>query len=349
MEAAQRYGQLRIYPRALFLLGEAERLRPKDPAVWRAKGEVYLATGEYDRCIEVLERGQELKPDDLELRLMRVDIDAILGWSMDSRVRIRELLALYPNEPRVHLMAALLARQIADAKGAQEHLRTALRLDPKNDRVYGLLSGLEWEVGQRKEALEHIQKALELNSHSLDYLLHLAEIQRFGAAPGAPAWKAAEQTYRRALLVNPSSVQARFGVALCRLRQGREDAVELLEQIVRQHPFSPAPLLELGNIYNRMGRREEGAKLLARYNEGIRENDELKGLSLRMAMQAENPASYIDMGAMFVRTGQPQKAVVVLRRAVRMKPSSARARELLVTALRQAGRDPEIPGILARP
>jgi len=276
-----------------------------------------------------------------------VDVDAVLGWGADARPRIERLLRLYTNEPRVHLMEALLARQSTDATSAEQHLRAAIRLAPENDRAHAILSGLEWELGRRQEALAEIRTAIRLNPRVADYFDHLGEIQR---APQTPeGWRAAEQSYRRALDLDPVNQQAKFGLAVCRLRLGDPDGQMMLEALLRQDPYLSAPLLELGNLCTRQGRRREGADLLARYQAGIKENDTAKGLNLRMAMQPKNPEAYIEFGELQMRTGFSQKAIVVLRRALRLAPGNPRARRDLAEALADAGREGEIREILARP
>lgn len=348
MGAASAHAQLRQYDEALFLLGEGERLRPRDPEVFRAKAEAYLSSGQYDHCIEALERGLALAPDHLDLNILRVDLDAILGWVTESQPRLQRLIDRYgKEEPRVHLLAALVARQVADARGAQEHLREALRLDPKNHKIYGLLSGLEWELGHREEALRLVREGLKLNPNVPDWHIHLGEIQR--TLPTRQGYELAERSFRRALALAPESQQAKYGMAMCRLGQGDPQGQVMLERLLRANPYLPAPLRELGNLYMRQGRREEGAVLLARYQEGVHQNDQLKGLSLRMSMQRNRPEPFLDIAELHLRTGFPQKAIVVLRRALRLDPKNPGGRRQLRAALIQAGREGEVEAILARP
>ncbi len=361
MQAASRYAQLREYENALFLLGEGERLRPDSPEVFRAKGEAYLSSGQYDRCVEALERGLRLAPDDMELNLLRVDIDAILGWVSDSRPRMKRLLQQYGDrEARVHIMAALLARQVADPKESEARLRDALRLDPKNDKVYALLSGLEWELGHREPALDLIRKAIALNPRHADYYVHLGEILGRGVerTPRADAKEErarlmelaeTEQVYRTALDLNPASHQAKHGYAICRVSRGDPEGQRMLEELLKLNPFLPAPMRELADLFRRQGRHQEAAALDTRYARSIEESNALKGLSLRMAMQPGNASTYLEMGQLHLRTGYPQKAIVVLRRALRLNPRLGEARRALAEAAAAAGRAPEIEAFLAKP
>lgn len=347
--AASGWGQLREYDDALFLLEEVLRLSPREVRAHRARGEVFLAAGKYDRCIEALDAGLRVAPDDMELNLLRVNVDTILGRLSAAQRRLRPLLEKFPKESRVHLMAGLVARQTADAKGAEEHLRQALALHPDADRVHALMSGLAWELGRREEAMSHIQRAIQLNPGVADYLLHLGEMQRAAAATHPAAWLEAERTYRRALELNPGSTQAQFGLAVCTLQRNPAEGQTMLEQLLKVAPHNSGALLELGRLYSRQGRREEGAALLARYQEGVKENDQLKGLNLRMAMQPDNAEAQRDYGELHLRIGLPQKAAFFLREAVRLNPRDEQARASLHTALIASGREQELDAILANP
>ncbi len=351
LRAAACYGQLGEYDDALFLLREAERLSPQDPQVYRAQFEVYISQGKYDRCIEVVERGLEVAPDDLELNLQRVDLDAILGWAQEARPRITRLLSRHGDkEARVHLMAALLAKQIADARSSEQHLQEALRLDPKNHRIYALLSGLDSELGRKDASSKHIRLALELNPKNADYWIHLAELQRLGAGSPEQRFKEAEKSYRRALELSPTMVAARHGMAVCMIEQGQgPEGQAILEQILKSNPYLPLPLLDLGNLYVRQGRRQEGQELLNRYQEGMEQNSELKGRSLRAAMLPKDASAFSSMGELHLRTGAPEKAIVFFRRALRLNPKDNAVRQSLAQSLVLADRGPEIPEVTARP
>lgn len=349
LKAASLHGQLQQYPEALFVLSEAQRLKPREVEVFRARAQVYLSTGAYDRCLEVVEAGLKIKPDDMELSLLRLDVDTALGAARQAQPRMARLLKAYPQEPRVHLMAALLGRQVADAKTALAHLKEAERLDPRNDKIYGVRSVLEWELGRREDALRTIHKAIDLNPRDAAYLLHLGDMERLESG-GAPAGlRRAEEIYRRALELDPANDQIKFGIAMCRVKLGDPLGEQMLKELVRLNPTLPSPQLELGNLYMKQGRREEGAALLARYQQGMRENDELKGLSLRTSMRPDDVDAFVEMAEYHVRTGFPQKAIVPLRRALRMRKTDQEIRKLLVQALVAADRAPEVRGILAKP
>jgi tetratricopeptide (TPR) repeat protein len=257
LKAASVYGQLQQYPHALFLLREAARLQPRSLEVFRAKSQVYFSIGAYDRAMEVTAQGLKLAPDDLELSLTRLDVEAALGQAGQARVEVKRLLAAHPKEARAHMMAALLARQVADAKGATAELKEAQRLDPRNDRICGVLAVMQWELGQRKEALENVHRALEINPKDSGYYLQLADMTRLDSGSNPEGLREAVRVYRRVLELDPQAEQAKFGIAQCLIAMKDPDGQKILEEVVRNNPGLAAPLLELGNLYQKLGRREE--------------------------------------------------------------------------------------------
>jgi tetratricopeptide (TPR) repeat protein len=228
-------------------------------------------------------------------------------------------------------------------------LRAAKRLEPKNDKIYSILAGVEWELGHRDPALEAIEEGLRLNPSSAEYYLQLAQIQSVGFGKTAAAARQALVTYNRAAELAPSSTQARLGIAVCRIRIGDRSGQRILEELVRTHPYLPAALLELANLYNRQGRRKEANELLGRYQASVKETDELKGMTLRMSMQPKRAEGYREAGEMQLRSGNPQKAVVFFRRSLRLTPGDQQSRRDLALALTQSDRATEIPALLARP
>ena len=64
------------------------------------------------------------------------------------------------------------------------------------------------------------------------------------------------------------------------------------------------------------GRIEEGKRLLEGYQNGIRLADELKGLTLKVAMMTSYTQLHAEAGELYNRTSSSDKAVLVLRRAL---------------------------------
>ena len=346
LRAASLYGQLRQYDDALFMLDEARRIRPRAVEVYRAYGQIYLAQGFYDRAQEKLEEGLRFHPDDVELNLTLTHISVVVAWWKEALPRVRRLFARWGDrEPRIHLMAALLARTSTETAKMEQHLRRAAELDAKNDKVWALLSGADWEVGRPEPARQHILRALQLNPSEPAYWLQLGQILRASRVPAQV--RQAEEVYRRVLQMAPDSEQARLGIAKCRLELGDEaEAQRLLEEHQRARPGNPSVLLELGKLYARQGREKEARPLLDAYRRAGQLNTRKKNLSFRMVMLPKDPTAYLEMGRFELEAGSPHRAVLILRRGLKYAPQEKRLKQALREALIQGGRAYDVPELV---
>lgn len=93
--------------------------------------EVCIQTGRYRSAIQHAEEHLRKHPDDVNTRFVLGTLYAALGESKDARVELERVLAVHPEEPRVHYALAVLARDAEnDAIEADHHFREYLRLDP---------------------------------------------------------------------------------------------------------------------------------------------------------------------------------------------------------------------------
>lgn len=339
----------RRYEDAQFYLQEARRLRPDDPEPYRALYQGAMAQAHYDRAYDYAVAGLERNPRDLELVLGLVHLDSLVGWNGHARRQL-QLLEGTPEarNPRALVASALIYRQVANSRQAEAELREAVRLDPVNDRALALLSGIQWEAGESREAEESIRKALALSPDNADYLLHLSEIElrRRDAASAAASLRTAEQ----ALRADPGNRNAFFAMALAQAALGnREEAREILERLLQRFPGHPHAALELGRLYSRMGRATEAQRMLARYRDSLARQEVLKGLTLKVAMLPDASEPHSDLGRAYNDAHEPEKAILVLRRALQLRPRHPKAVRELARALAARGREGEFFELAAHP
>lgn len=93
--------------------------------------QVCIQTGRYRSAIQHAEEHLRKHPDDVNTRFVLGTLYAALGESKDARDELERVLAILPEEARVHYALAVLARDAEnDAIGADHHFREYLRLDP---------------------------------------------------------------------------------------------------------------------------------------------------------------------------------------------------------------------------
>jgi tetratricopeptide (TPR) repeat protein len=112
------------------------------------------------------------------------------------------------------------------------------------------------QQGDYDAAEASLKKALVTNANDFDANLYLGSILYFRRNTGE-----ARVHLKRALELRPSSVQARYELALVSRADGQlEAALQNLEAVVRQSPDWLQPHVELSSLYYRLHRPEDGAR-----------------------------------------------------------------------------------------
>jgi len=144
-------------------------------------------------------------------------------------------------------------------------------------------------------------------------------------------WPRAEQTMRRARELNPSSVDAHYGLAHVLMTTGRQaEALPLFTRAREIDPHSPPVNCFEGGMLAMSGHVGEG---IARIEHAI-------GI---------DPAFWISrlfLGNVLINSGQTDAGLVAMQRAVELSRGSAWAGGMLGHALAQAGRTEQAQGVL---
>jgi tetratricopeptide (TPR) repeat protein len=145
-------------------------------------------------------------------------------------------------------MAALAAHE-KDAAGCARHAERAHALRPHDPMTLQYMAVAALMRGDRKAAEDHARAAVERGG-GLRSLGWLGNIQL-----GAGDVRAAEDTYRRMLELDPGHVQALNGLGACRYKQQDLDqATTYLARAFDRDPTNPAPIRSMMNMYGDAGR-----------------------------------------------------------------------------------------------
>lgn len=146
-----------------------------------------------------------------------------------------------------------------DLRGASEAVQVAGRLDPFDPEPLQGKSYILQQQRRHEEAATALRAAIERDPNNyLPYLL-MAGLQ--ARKLGDP--QAAEESYRKALELNPNASTARTALAQMLLRQGKlEDAKREYEKLEEQRQLSYEGLYDLGRIRVRTGEPREGYRTI---------------------------------------------------------------------------------------
>ncbi len=238
------------FEKALPHVRAAQRIRPKEPAIWALWAEILTGLGD---------EGEMRK---FESALRRANLPG------PAKARIRRLLhpgAAGGKDPAAERAPAPLRAEIAallekDPEAAAARTRTALKQHPRSPELQALLARARLALGHKREALEICDRALAADP--ADAGLHLARGQIL-LETGHPV-EAAEALRRAVRFSQGGAVEkAWLGRALLKLDRLRE-AREAIGEAAEKAPENADVLRALGLLHAREGEDEKAAEAFAR-------------------------------------------------------------------------------------
>ena len=131
---------------------------------------------------------------------------------------------------------------------------------------YGNTSGVQlFAEGKHAEALARFQAAVETNPNDADSYYNIAAVHHYlgRISRDANQYAQAGQNYQICLTKNPNHTSAYRGYAVWFMEQNKKDeAIELLKNWNNQNPNLPDPKIELGRLYQELGKNREAIDFL---------------------------------------------------------------------------------------
>jgi tetratricopeptide (TPR) repeat protein len=167
--------------------------------------------------------------------------------------------ALYASEYYTGEQRRLAAA--GDVPGATDAVERAVRLDPFDTDPLEAQSFLLQQQGRNEDAAEALREAIERDPNNYMPYLMLGNLQ-LGRLNDL---EAAAESYREVLRLNPKASIARSGLAQSLIRQDKlEEARKEYERLDKERQISYQGLYDLGRIYVRTGKPEQGIKAINR-------------------------------------------------------------------------------------
>lgn len=272
---------------------------------------------------------------------------------------LTELEALVHDHPDDALAQYYLAkkyylnRRFKDAKTAYE---AAARLEPDSARSHLGLALTLYELRQTRQAQTEFTEALRHDAHLAwaEYMLGKIAWSRGNVAEALPHLK-------RATELDPRADQAWYGLSVCYSQLNRRpEALDALRQAVARRPDNPRYLTTLGELCAYLGKTDEGrqhyehalqldpnygpacALLGSLILQTVATSDALDRAEHLLLRATQLPTYhpqdvYLDLGELYMRRGQTDKAIAALQAAVRADPRDERPLYRLAKAYRKAG------------
>jgi tetratricopeptide (TPR) repeat protein len=216
--------------------------------------------GQYARALPIVEKLQELLPQDPQMLFVSYEIAAQM-----QQQSVLNMVLVAPNSAELQMIiAGELGRQ-GEHEKAVVKFREAIRLNPN-------LPGVHFELGEQlrsspdpklnAQAEAEFKAAVAANQYDEKAWCRLGEQ---AAAKGD--FKTAQEDYKKALALQPadSDAQTDLAIALISLNQS-DQAIPLLESAIKDDPTNIAAHYRLSVQYRKAGRTADAEREMDEYN-----------------------------------------------------------------------------------
>ena len=250
-----------------------------------------------------------------------------------------DLQRRFPHNPDSLEISARVQLWLGNTDEAVGLWQKCLQLDPDYGHAYHGLGTVAAKRGDYESAADFFRKANQLppmSSHSqiplADALINTGQIEEAvsvltgSTATGPPS--AQQET-----LLGQAYLQA----------QDFETAKIHFDRAANIDPHFSDAQYGLAVVSGRLGKSEEAARCMARFNELRTEERRIRAADKRQyddaeATRWEVAKKYTDVGALFFSEGLAPEAEIIWQRAARLAPKDTNCRQALAWLYRQAGR-----------
>lgn len=265
-----------------------------------------------------------------------------LRWS-EAEAALRSALAADPSQHAwMHALAKALLEQGRRGEALQI-LDRAIALAPRSEYRFAR-AACAINLGRNEEAERDLRLVL---AERPDDELALVALGKLAASDGR--MEEALPLFERCLARNPAHVEARFQVALLDAQAGRLDAAAAsFEALLRQDPGHVGAQYNLGRALMRLGRKVEGAKWLAAFQESRKLDAAIEAQGRLVNAAPRDVDARLVLVEMLLGASRTDDAVRHLQAARGFDPDHPEVYELYATLLERTGRGAEAEAVRAR-
>ena len=290
-----------------------------------------IQQGDYSQASELLDRLKILDPKSVPVIAAQIQLNIRQG-NKEEALKISDEMVNSLNNAPAYILRARTYATLGQNDEAIKDLNHAVSIEPDNVEVWVARSDFYRSTGQLKNASADIKKALDLDSDNVQ--LQKRAIPLFLASGQRDLIQKGRDLLEKALESNPEDVQLQLLKARSVLVEGTAPAIEnakqILQNITEDQPEISDAWVLLGEIAINQGRPEEAMDAALG---GLAYGPNNKSLLLLKARAeaAKSPVLAIptlkllheldpsDLGTVvllantYITTGEPQKAVILLR------------------------------------
>jgi tetratricopeptide (TPR) repeat protein len=235
----------------------AVRLDPKFGEARLKLAETYERMNNPRAAFPEFVRAADALPDNRDAQIRATQILLLGRRFEDAKARATTLLSRNPKDIDALLLRANALAFLKDPEGAINEIEEALKVQPNDSRTFVNLGAVRMGSGEATEAEAAFRKAISLEPSSVN--AHLA-FANFLWSAGRQA--EAEQQLKQALSLQPRHLLANRMLGVLYMATERSQEAEQPLKAVAEISQSPAARFQLAEYYLNVHRNEEAIRLL---------------------------------------------------------------------------------------
>lgn len=264
---------------------------PETNLILEALAQGYLVNFRIDEAGAVLDRLLTRQPGFLPARLWRGQALQRMRNYQEAADAFRGVVELDPDHDEARFALAYCLLTDVQPQEARTHYEWLAAKRPSDPTLHAGLAKASILLGQLPEARRHADAALALDGDHLDALLVRGKIELQAERPA--------------------------------------DAEPWLRRVAQRVPHEREVVYNYVQCLTQLDKRAEAAKWQERFQEIVRQQAQLKELTLQIRKEPHNPKLRADVGKIFLDIGNEVEGVRWLESALRADPNHVASKRLL--------------------
>ena len=307
-------GQLLIsmekYSDATPVLVDYTRHQSKDAQGFNALGLAYQGLSKLDAAVTSFQHAVDLDPKDAAIRLNLAKLLADRGQAHAAIAQLQAAERIRPSDPEIHDALGTLLEKTGNKEAAQAEraklssLKSAADKDSTIARLNANASQ-SLSAGDPKAAAESYRKAVQLNPRDAKLHYNLSlALDRLGDVASE------RRELQKTIELDPNIAVAQNQLGLIALRNGNQgEAEQRFKKTLTIDPTFAEAQSNLGVVYSQQGKNEEAAAL---FQQAIKNDPKYS-------------KSYVNLGLLLAQQGRLPEAEQQFRTAIQVAPDDADA------------------------
>jgi tetratricopeptide (TPR) repeat protein len=237
---------------------QLKRVLASDPEARNAYlilADCYLQTGQDQQVVALLKPREQMFANDLAYAYLLGTALLHAGEGVEGQKYVDRIFGA-GESAEAHLLLGTAHLGQHDYRAALAELERAVKLNPKLPTVQALYGRALLALGEQSAAEQAFRRELDGNVNDFEANLQLGNIRK-----GAQRFDEASTYLERATIIRPQDLTARKLLASLRLQTGRtEEALAMLEAIVKDAPDIVEVHVLLATAYNRLNRKDDAQR-----------------------------------------------------------------------------------------